>query len=195
MSKQRRKEKKMKKNVWLAIALVMILSALFFTASCTKKVVQTQPVATTQLEVSNASDRSGEEPEQARRLQEDRLWVEAAAREAAGTAFVSENIHFAFDSAALSDQAQRVLHSKADYLRTNPGLTVAVEGHCDKRGTDAYNTALGKRRAESAKNFLVDLGISGNRLNTISFGEYRPVAMGQNEASWAKNRRAQFVIK
>jgi peptidoglycan-associated lipoprotein len=182
------------KNVWLAIALVMILLALFFTSSCTKKVVQTQSVATAQSEVPNASDRSAEESEQARRLQEDRLWAAAAAREAPGNAFFNENIHFAFDKAALSDQAQRILHSKADYLRTNPGVTVTIEGHCDDRGTDVYNTALGKRRAESAKNFLVDLGISANRLNIISYGEYRPVAMGQNEASWAKNRRAQFVI-
>jgi peptidoglycan-associated lipoprotein len=185
----------MKQNVCLAIALLMILPAMFFTASCTKKVVQTQPVATNQSEeVPNASDRSAEEAEQSRRLQEDRFWAEAAALEAAGTAFVNENIHFAFDSAVLSNQAQQILHSKADYLRTSPGITVTVEGHCDERGTDAYNMALGERRAESVKNFLVDLGISANRLNTISWGEHRPIAMGQNKASWAKNRRAQFVI-
>jgi peptidoglycan-associated lipoprotein len=71
---------------------------------------------------------------------------------------------------------------------------VTVEGHCDERGTDGYNKALGERRAEAVKEFLVTLGISSNRLNTISYGEERPIAMGQNEASWAKNRRAQFVI-
>ena len=184
----------MRKNIWLAIALVMILPAMFFTASCTKKVVQTQLVPTTQAEVPKASDRSAEEAEQARRLQEDRLRAEATAREAAETALVNENIHFAFDSSVLLDQAQQILNSKADYLRTNPGVTVTVEGHCDERGTDAYNIALGKRRAESVKNFLVNLGISANRLNTISYGEERPLAMDQNEASWAKNRRAQFVI-
>ena len=69
-----------------------------------------------------------------------------------------------------------------------------VEGHCDNRGTEAYNIALGERRAESVKNFLVDLGISANRLKTISYGEERPIAMGQDEASWAKNRRAQFMV-
>ncbi len=188
------KEKKMRKNVWLAMALVMILPAMFFTVSCAKKVVQSEPAPMTQPEVSEASDRSAEEAEQAGRLQEDRLRAEADAREAAGTAFVDENIHFAFDSAVLSDQAQQILNSKADYLRPNPGVTVTVEGHCDERGTNAYNIALGERRAESAKKFLVDLGISANRLNTTSYGEERPIAMGQNEASWAKNRRAQFVI-
>jgi peptidoglycan-associated lipoprotein len=83
--------------------------------------------------------------------------------------------------------------SKAEYLRTDLGVTVTVEGHCDERGTDAYNMTLGERRAESVKNFLVSLGISANRLNTFSYGEERPIAMGQNEASWAKNRRAQFM--
>ena len=184
----------MRKSLWLAIALVMILPVMFFTASCAKKIVQTEPVPTIQPEVSKASDRSAEEIEQARQLQEDRLQAEAAVREAAGTAFVDEYIHFAFDSAVLSDQAQEILNSKADYLRTNSGVKVTVEGHCDERGTNSYNIALGERRAESVKNFLVDLGINTNRLNTTSYGEERPIAMGQKEASWAMNRRAQFVI-
>jgi len=184
----------MKKNVWLIIVLVMILPAMFFTASCSKKVVQTEPVSTTQPEVSKASDRSAEEAEQAGQLQEDRLRAEAVASEAAGAAFVNENILFSFDSSVLSDQAQQILNSKADYLRANSGVTVTVEGHCDERGTEAYNIALGERRARSVKNFLVDLGISANRLKTISYGEERPIAMGQDEASWAKNRRAQFMV-
>ena len=113
---------------------------------------------------------------------------------AALTAFVGENIHFAFDSSLLSDQARQILIGKAEYLRTNPDITVTVEGHCDDRGTNAYNIALGERRAESVKMFLVDLGIGTNRLNTVTYGEERPIAMAHNEASWAKNRRAQFVI-
>lgn len=107
---------------------------------------------------------------------------------------MNENIYFAFDSSVLSDQAQQILNSKADYLSTNPDITITVEGYCDDRGADAYNIALGERRAESGKIFLVGLGIGTNRLNTVSYGEERPIAMGQNEASWAKNRRAQFVI-
>jgi peptidoglycan-associated lipoprotein len=184
----------MQKTVSLAIVLVMILPAIFFTASCTKKMVKTQPAATNQSEVPKAWDRSASQAEQSTRLKEDRLSAEAAAHEAAETAFVKENVHFAFDSAALSDEARQILHSKADYLRNSPGITITVEGHCDDRGTEAYNIALGERRAESVKNFLVDLGINANRLDVISYGEYRPIAMGQNEASWAKNRRAQFMI-
>jgi peptidoglycan-associated lipoprotein len=193
MSKQRRR--KMRKKVWLAIALVIILPIMFFTASCSKKqVVKTEPTPTTQPEVPKASDRSAKEAEQARRLQENRLRAQAAAREAAGTAFINEHIHFAFDSSVLSDQAQQILKSKAEYLRTNPGVRVTVEGHCDERGTNTYNMALGDRRAESVKKFLVNLDINANRLSSISYGEERPIVMGKNEASWAKNRRAQFVL-
>jgi peptidoglycan-associated lipoprotein len=184
----------MSKEVWLSIFFVAILSVMFFTVSCAKKVVQNEPESMTQSEVSKPLDRSAMEADQAKQKQDDRLRSEEAALEADRAAFVNEIIHFSFDSALLSDQAQQILNDKADYLRSNSVVTVTVEGHCDERGTDAYNIALGERRAESVKNFLVDLGISANRLNTISFGEERPIAIGQNEASWAKNRRAQFVI-
>ena len=184
----------MSKKVWLSLSFVVILSVMFFTVSCAKKVVQNEPEPMTQSEVSKAPDKSAMEADQAKQKQDDRLRAEEVAHEAAGAAFVNEIIHFSFDSALLSDQAQQILNDKADYLRTNSGVTVTVEGHCDERGTDAYNIALGERRAESVKNFLVDLGIRSNRLNTVSYGEERPIAIGQDEASWAKNRRAQFVI-
>ena len=108
--------------------------------------------------------------------------------------FNSENIHFAYDSHILSEQAQRILNSMADYLQTNSNVTLTIEGHCDARGTDDYNLALGERRAESARVFLTNLGIGTHRLNTVSYGEERPIAPEQNEAAWARNRRAQFVI-
>ena len=181
----------MRKNVWFLIALVMIIPAMLFTGSCAKQGVQTDPLTTPKPAVAKGSDTSAAE---ARPLQEDRLTVVAAAREAAGTEFLNNNIYFAFDSSLLSDEAQLILRNKADYLRTYPGVTVTIEGHCDERGSVDYNIALGQRRAQSVKNFLVDLGISTNRIKTISYGEDRPIAWGQNEASWAKNRRAQFAI-
>lgn len=183
----------MRKNVWLAIVLITISSAMFFTASCAQKMVQTETVPATQQEVSKASDKSNKDTDQNKQSEKDRLRAEQATRKVAGNRVVSERVYFAFDSALLSEQAQQILSSKADYLRTYSEVMVTVEGHCDERGTDAYNIALGERRAEAVKNFLVDLGISANRLNTISYGEERPVALGQNEVSWAKNRRAQFV--
>jgi peptidoglycan-associated lipoprotein len=186
----------MRNRGWWAVATVMILSVVFFPASCAKKeVVKSEPVSMTAPEVQKAPDRSAEEAKPDGRMEEERLRAEAAAREAALTAFIGENIHFEFDSILLSGQARQILVSKAEYLRTNPDITITVEGHCDDRGTSEYNIALGERRAESVKRFLVNLGIGTNRLDTVSYGEERPIAMGHDEDSWAKNRRAQFVIK
>jgi peptidoglycan-associated lipoprotein len=184
----------MRKSVWLAVVLIIVLPVALFTASCSQKVMQTKPVPAAQSEAPKVSDRSAAQTDPAGQVQEDGLATKADAREAAGTAFVEENIHFAFDSAILSDQARQILNSKADYLRHYPGITAIVEGHCDERGTAAYNIALGERRAQSVKDFLVNLGISTDRLNTVSYGEERPIAAGHDEASWAKNRRVQFVI-
>jgi peptidoglycan-associated lipoprotein len=114
---------------------------------------------------------------------------------AARQQFMNEDVYFEFDSAALLSEAQEVLKRKAVWLRANPGVSVVIEGHCDERGTNEYNLALGDRRSESAKRFLMDLGIVAPRLTTISYGEERPVDTGHNEESWAKNRRAHFVIK
>ena len=78
-------------------------------------------------------------------------------------------------------------------VETNPRVRVEIEGHCDERGTDEYNLALGERRADSAKEYLLTLGIPDNRLSTLSYGESRPFAQGSNEDAWAQNRRAHFV--
>jgi peptidoglycan-associated lipoprotein len=108
--------------------------------------------------------------------------------------FLNQNVHFAFDSATLSDTARTVLERKAAWLRANPGTKVMIEGHCDERGTTAYNLALGARRANTVKRYLVALGIDSRRLATISYGEERPLDPRHNEAAWAQNRRAHFEI-
>lgn len=184
----------MGKRVWVMIALVIILPFTVFTASCTKTVVQTQPEVSTEPEVQQEPETPAVEAVQEVEPQDDKLWEEVAAREAARNAFLGELVHFEFDSSALSDEARQILHSKADYLRSNPDILVTVEGHCDDRGTDAYNIALGERRAQSVKMFLLGQGIGTDRMRTVSYGEEKPIAMGDNEASWAQNRRAQFVI-
>lgn len=109
--------------------------------------------------------------------------------------FVSEDIFFQYDSAALSADAQAILQDKADWLKANPQVQIIVEGHTDERGTVAYNLALGNQRAESVKNFLVDLGIGAGRIGTVSYGEERPLDPGANEAAWSRNRRAHFEIR
>jgi peptidoglycan-associated lipoprotein len=181
----------MRKNMWLALTLALTLAAMSFIVSCATETVQNQPDQTVP---SQGADAVKTPAGQAVAPQDDRLQAETAGSQAAGAAFIDEKIYFAFDSALLSEQARQILHHTADYLNTNPDIRVTVEGHCDMRGTDAYNMALGERRAEAAKDFLVDLGITGQRLATVSFGEERPIASGHDEASWAMNRRAQFVI-
>jgi peptidoglycan-associated lipoprotein len=166
-------------SVGTIMPMVMILPLVVFMASCSTKLVKTQPVAQAEPEVQMTPDRSAEV---------------AASNEAAEKVFVNEMIHFPFDSADLSNQARQILNSKVDYLRTNPDVTMTVEGYCDERGTKAYNLALGERRAESVKTFLVNMGIRTNRLRIVSYGEERPVVKGHDETAWAENRRAEFVI-
>lgn len=113
---------------------------------------------------------------------------------AARQMFEGEHIYFEFDQSRLMAAAQEVLKGKAQWLRGNPDTAIIIEGHCDERGTNEYNLALGERRANSAKQFLLDLGIASSRLSTISYGEERALDPGHNEEAWAKNRRAQFVV-
>lgn len=103
-------------------------------------------------------------------------------------------IYFGFDDYTLSSEAQSILTAMAEGLKANKSAVVQIEGHCDERGTVEYNLALGERRAQSVKNFLSQLGVEGARLSTISYGEEKQVAQGHSEESWAKNRRAEFIV-
>ena len=105
-----------------------------------------------------------------------------------------ERIHFAYNQFTLDEPARVILEQNAVFLRSNPTLKVAIEGHCDERGSDEYNLALGERRAVAARNYLVSLGISGDRLTAISYGEEQPLVAASNEEAWAKNRRAEFKV-
>jgi len=104
-------------------------------------------------------------------------------------------IHFDFDKADLRDDARSVLAANSAWLMAHPSLTLVIEGHCDERGTNEYNLALGDRRANAAKDFLLKSGIAAERLRTISYGEERPLDPGHDEQAWAQNRRAEFVLE
>ena len=108
---------------------------------------------------------------------------------------VLEDVFYAFDKATLSSEAKRTLENNADQLKSAPSVMISIEGHCDERGTNAYNLALGEKRAKAAKDYLRSLGVAASQIKTVSYGEERPFASGSNEAAWAKNRRAHFVIK
>jgi len=104
------------------------------------------------------------------------------------------DVHFDLDSAALNEAAQATLAAHAVWLKSHAGARVTVEGHCDERGTTDYNLALGEQRARAARDYLVGLGISANRLQAVSFGKEKPVDTSSNEEAWARNRRAHFVV-
>src|SRR5215475_6033696 len=106
-----------------------------------------------------------------------------------------KNIYFDFDKSNIRPGDAKILDASAAYLKSNPNLLVLVEGHTDDRGTAEYNIALGERRAKSAVNYLVAQGIDASRFTTVSYGKERPVCTEQNEACWAKNRRARFLSK
>jgi peptidoglycan-associated lipoprotein len=107
---------------------------------------------------------------------------------------VLEDIFFAFDKSDITGGARRTLEGNARQLKDAREVTISIEGHCDERGTVAYNLALGERRAKAAMSYLKSLGIPVTRMKTISYGKERPFDRGHSEAAWAKNRRAHFVI-
>ena len=104
-------------------------------------------------------------------------------------------IHFDFDEAKIRSGDARILEATARWLKQNPGHLVLVEGHCDPRGTEQYNLALGERRARATMNFLAAHGVASSRLSIVSYGEERPLCQSENEACWAQNRRATFLTK
>jgi peptidoglycan-associated lipoprotein len=106
---------------------------------------------------------------------------------------VLKDVHFAYDSYELDGTARDVLAANAEWLKDNSRAKTEIEGHCDERGTVEYNLALGARRAKAVKDYLVTLGISGDRLSTISYGEELPLCREQNEQCYARNRRVHFV--
>ena len=105
------------------------------------------------------------------------------------------DVFFAFDVYALSPAARKTLSDNADLLRKNPGANILIEGHCDERGTREYNLGLGERRANSTRNYLVSLGVNASRIQTVSYGEDRPFAMGHDESAWSQNRRAHIFVR
>ncbi len=111
-----------------------------------------------------------------------------------GKAMGLQTVHFPYDSFTLDGEGKSTLKANADILSAHTNLKIQVEGHCDQRGGIQYNIALGEKRANGVKKFLVDLGVSADRITTISFGKEKPVDPGTDEAAYAKNRRANFVI-
>jgi peptidoglycan-associated lipoprotein len=111
-----------------------------------------------------------------------------------GDGYSANTIYFAFDDYSLNAEARGELDRLAARLQGNPKAVVQIEGHCDERGSTEYNLALGERRAQSAKNYLVSQNIDSSRVTTISYGEEKPVASGHDESAWSKNRRGELNV-
>ena len=173
------------------IAMAFVCSVLFFVTSCAKK----------QVNISEAVKPSAEQVEEV-------VVVKEAPKETVVEivkdvppelarkirAFEASNIYFDFDKSNLVPESQETLKKKAEFLRYNPSYAILIAGNCDNRGTEEYNLALGERRAESAKQYLVALGISSDRIKTISYGELKPADPANNEVAWAVNRRDTFKL-
>lgn len=123
--------------------------------------------------------------------QMDEIRSEQAAADAAGL----RDVFFAYDSFAISEEGRQSLSRDAEWIKSNPGAQLKIEGHCDERGTSAYNLVLGEKRAKAARNYLVELGVSANRLGVVSYGKERPFCKDHSESCYAQNRRGHVVVK
>ncbi|MDR2725083.1 MAG: peptidoglycan-associated lipoprotein Pal [Candidatus Adiutrix sp.] len=110
------------------------------------------------------------------------------------SAFLGDHVYFDFDRYDIRADGAANIQAKASFLKQYPGVKTEIQGHCDERGTEVYNMALGDRRAKATYNYITSLGIEGGRLSVVSYGKERPLDPAHNEAAWARNRRAQFVI-
>jgi len=119
---------------------------------------------------------------------------ERAYRERMAAQVEAESIYFDFDRSFIRPEYRPLLEKKVAFLKEFPEYNLRIEGNCDERGTNEYNLALGDRRADSAKSYLISRGISADRIETLSYGEERPLAVGHNETAWAQNRRDDFVL-
>lgn len=192
----------MKQTSWIRLALILVIPMFVFAVSCSKEKISSDaytPSAADAEAQRKADEKArqdskgiGEEDLKEGALSEE---MQAERMKIERETFENEDVHFEFDSIRLTPQAQEILTKKAEWLKANPNATVTIEGHCDERGTNEYNLALGDGRALSAKKYLLDLGIEPTRLKTVSYGEERPIDPTSTEEAWAKNRRAHFVIE
>jgi peptidoglycan-associated lipoprotein len=166
----------MQKKLWVVLALVLVMPAFLFTVSCQKKVQAQAPAP------APAAKPAAPAP------------APAPAAKLDVPSFMTERIYFDFDKSALKLEAQALLKKKADWLKANAGAKLLIEGNCDERGTAEYNLALGERRAEAAKKFLVDLGIDAKRISTISYGDMRRACTEPTEECRQRNRRVDVKM-
>ncbi len=181
----------MKKIVILSLACILVLS---FLVSCRKKVEVPPPPPPPQVKEQPKVEEVKEAPPvKAPELTEEEIFA-AKSLEEVNRETPLEIIHFDYDKFFIRDDAKPVLNANSGWLKKWGTVKILIEGHCDERGTEEYNMALGEKRAKSTLDYLVSLGISANRIKIVSYGKSQPLDTGQNEIAWQKNRRSQFLI-
>src|SRR5437588_4123854 len=196
------------KKTMKAFALGLVIVSLALVPACrSKKTVEPQthpdtiasatvpdvpppPLTSTTTTVAKPDDFVQEKPVQEETLPND---IEELNRVAQQRGLIADAF-FNYEESTLSAEAQNALQTSASWLKKNPQYNLLIEGHCDERGTEQYNLALGDRRANTAKEYLATLGVDAARIRTVSYGEERPFDPGHDESAWAKNRRAHLVL-
>ena len=188
----------MRKSRARILGAVLLAMLLVFGVSCAKQKVATveegvapEAPAVEEQAVVEEQVVVEEQPEPTVEREE----VTAMAEDAMRRDFEGQHINFDFDKYVLTPQSMMILDEKAAWLREHPRARVLIEGHADERGSNEYNLALGDRRANSAKNYLVKSGVNESRMTTISYGEEQPLCLQSHESCWWRNRRAQFDIR
>ena len=177
----------MNKLGYLVLVLVTIIA---FSGCSSKPKKPTAPGATTGMLGSDTQSGSLGDSSEGTSLGDSR---DGSGTMGSGSIPSERVIYFDYDMSDIRPEARVILEQHAAYLSGNPSMQVRLEGHADERGSREYNLALGERRAESAKSALMSLGVSGNQMTTLSYGEEQPVALGHNEHDWQLNRRVEVI--
>jgi len=176
----------MKKRLF--VILISFMLVVFF-STCKKKEVKTEPVKKPVVEKVEEVTPKVEKPV----LTEEEIFQKKSLEEANKEGYL-KMVHFDFDKYYIKDDMKPILHANAEWLLKHPGVEILVEGHCDERGTVEYNIALGEKRASAAQNYIISLGVPGERLKIISYGKSKPLVRGVDEGTYYQNRRSEFSI-
>jgi peptidoglycan-associated lipoprotein len=178
------------------IFVVFILSILVFTGCAEKKSVITNNETGQKQEIAPApkTEQDNMTSKETSKLQDVTTEPSVDLEKMAQAKSPVSDINFDFDSSSIRPDAREILKANANYFVNNKVSSIIIEGHCDERGTNEYNMALGEKRAQETKKYLVNLGIKESIMKTVSFGEENPLDPASNEEAWAKNRRSHFVV-
>jgi len=183
----------MRKSMITGILVFVCSLALIFITGCAKEQSVKGDVGLTQAQAQPSAEEVAQAEKEAA-LREQALKEQTLEKKMLAEAAAIQDIHFAFDNYDLKPEARALLGELADWLLEHKGFEATIEGNCDNRGTAVYNLALGERRAEAAKTYLANLGVSNTRITTISYGEEMPADPRNCEDAWAKNRRDHFIV-